>query len=600
MKLEAVCPYCHARYGVTEALVGREVHCRKSGCGRMFVVAPNSPPPEAISFAEAPPAIAGVPPIATPPLPVGGKTGSAVVPPPLPVTSVPPSLTPLIPGGDASKGVDELLVEYRMGAKRAGPRWVERLKGGWTVVRQRARALQLQHQFKGIEGAVQGQLENLGALTLAQQPAQLDLAAEIAELSTLQDYLTKQQATLNSLQQTKGSQSVVRDLNRQLAQRRERQQQVMIAIGAKADTSRPAMPDASGVYSAIDQLRTTAQSIRLELQALEQAIGAVGGGKASIAALKKPAWIAGGVGAVLVVSCLVWVLVSRFFTGGIPSWAAACVPSNAQRVAYVNLDRVRKSDLYKDLEAQFQGGSWADDFGGLRLRPDDVREIVLTSPGRSGDDIVILRTHADLPLDDVVAKQNRSAKSTTYKGFEYVRASSGYYAAKIARRIYCVAPKEDIIKDVLDRAEKKERPKLDRELKRILDNVGSGDLFMAESDAASSPFGGMLPDFPDFEAVGIAAWIGSRLSVQGLIGFTKERGAEEVVKEFDKMMKKASSEDSGPFQGKEGKKIVELVSQLKLRQRGKDVLFKGAWKVSDIQEITSGIAKNKPSRRRSL
>ena len=84
--------------------------------------------------------------------------------------------------------------------------------------------------------------ENLGILALAHQSFHPYLSTELPELSALQQQVGEKQAMVDSLRQTKGSNAVRREIEAELAELRERQRRLMIAVGQKAETGTPDNP----------------------------------------------------------------------------------------------------------------------------------------------------------------------------------------------------------------------------------------------------------------------------------------------------------------------------------------------------------------------
>jgi hypothetical protein len=190
---------------VSDAAVGKQVRCNNPGCRQAFTVcpAPQEPPGAEV-------------PVVAPPLPdqraVEGDGPPGVAPPPLP------------PGMERSRQLspEEILAGYQRTSKAAGPGIKERLKLGVAAISKRARAVKLKHDVKNLQTAIGGQHESLGALTLQHHPAQVDIHAETAELSQIQEQLAQKQATRDALHATKGSGSAVKELDREMGQLRGR------------------------------------------------------------------------------------------------------------------------------------------------------------------------------------------------------------------------------------------------------------------------------------------------------------------------------------------------------------------------------------------
>jgi hypothetical protein len=147
---------------------------------------------------------------------------------------------------------EQLLQEYRKTA--AGP--VSAVGGGPVSAIKRAwQVFRLKREAAGLQRAHSDLLEKIGILTLQHRPASVDVSDEMADLGGVQSEMNKQQATIDALRGSKGSESVVRECTKQVKALRDRQRQLMIAAGSKAEAVRAEMPDAVGRYLALDALR---------------------------------------------------------------------------------------------------------------------------------------------------------------------------------------------------------------------------------------------------------------------------------------------------------------------------------------------------------
>ena len=221
--MEISCPNCGKKYQVSDAMRGKQAHCANPDCQQAFTIDVGDSEP---------------PPVSPPPLPPSSGT----------------------PGEPASP--EEILAGYQKTSKSAGSDIGQRLKCGLDSVKKRAQAIKLRHDVKGLRTAIDGQCENLGALTLQHRPPGVDISAEMAELAQIQNEHAQKQMTLDSLTETKGSGSVVKELKREMAQLRDRQRELMIAIGAKAEAARPEMPAAAGHYSGLSSRPWRNNSVR--------------------------------------------------------------------------------------------------------------------------------------------------------------------------------------------------------------------------------------------------------------------------------------------------------------------------------------------------
>ena len=184
---------------------------------------------------------------------------------------------------EAPGGAPDVLAGYRQTAQPSG----SALKRGFGALKARARAARLRWDAKKLRRALEDQSERLGVLTVQHQPAEVDIGAEVSEISRVQAELSEKRATLESLRGTKGSGSVVKELKGEEAQLVARQRELMVAIGAKADAVRPEMPGAAGHYSAMDAVRAQLGQKEAQLADLEGQIGPVADA-GTLSSLKKP------------------------------------------------------------------------------------------------------------------------------------------------------------------------------------------------------------------------------------------------------------------------------------------------------------------------
>ncbi len=257
--------------------------------------------------------------------------------------------------GQPRSGAD-VLAGYRRRSKPAGEQIRERLTRGVDAVRKRTLALKLQHEVNSLQTAVDGQFEILGTLALTHRPSVVDVGAEIAELSQIQEELARKETTIESLRQTTGGGSAVKELKQESAQLRDRQQAVMIAIGRKASTARPEMPGAAGPYTALDRLQSSLDAKHAELKGVEDEIGPLWDVKRGrFGALKKPAMIFGVAAAGLILVYLLWsLLAATLFAAGLPKWTRYHVPNDTKAVAYVNVEKLRKTTVFKKFSELFE------------------------------------------------------------------------------------------------------------------------------------------------------------------------------------------------------------------------------------------------------
>jgi hypothetical protein len=399
--------------------------------------------------------------------------------------AAPSAMPPPIPDDAEAEGVSnqhnlgaDLLTGYRRRSKPTGVQIKERLQHGVDVVKKRGEALKLEHEVKGLQTAIDGQFEILGTLTLTHRPSAIDIGGEIADLSQIQDELARKQTTIESLRQSKGGGSAVKELKQEMLQLHGRQQVLMIALGKKTSAAKPEMPGAAGAYAAIDRLQSSLEAKQGELKVVADAIGPLWDAKGTrFSKLKRPAIAVGAIGSGLILLYLLWsLLASTLFAAGLPSWVRYYVPSDTQAVIYCNVDTLRKTEVFKKLEellpsrADFAYGS------GLALHPDDVRDVFVVV--RIDGPFAVYRTHEDLPLAKVVARADRDSPPEKFKGCEYLR-SGHEYVAKTGYCTYCEANSEDDIERILKHLDRKESPDLDKNLQQAIKIVGRNDYYAA-------------------------------------------------------------------------------------------------------------------------
>ena len=495
------CPHCMKTLNVTEKAFGKTVPC--PSCNQPIdVPQPPQPSPQAnrvgtpLPLSEAmqnghstpdsavplPPRMPSIPDGDTPAQPPSDPWAFLTEPD---TPASPPIAPPPIPDdaevdGTSSQhrlGVD-VLAGYHRRSKPAGAQIKERLKHGVNVVRKRGAALKLQHEVKSLQTAIDGQFEILGTLALTHRPPTVDMRVEIAELSHIQDELARKETTIESLRQTKGGGSAVKELKQEASQLRNCQQALMIAIGKKAAAERSEMPGAAGAYAALDRLQSSLDAKQAELMVVQDEIGPLWDVEgARFGALKKPAIVVGVVGGGLILLYLLWsLLASTLFAAGLPSWVRYYVPSDTQAVVYCNMDRLRKTEVFKKLEELLPSRSEFAYGSGFALHPDDVRDVFVVV--RIDSPFAVYRTHEDLPLARVVSKADRDSQPEQFKGCEYVR-SGHEYVAKTGYCTYCEANSEDDIERILKHLDRKESPDLDENLRRAIETVGRNDYYVA-------------------------------------------------------------------------------------------------------------------------
>ena len=190
------------------------------------------------------------------------------------------------------------------------------------AVKKPIHAARLRRQVSGLQQALDAAWEKLGMLAIGHRPFHPHLRTELPELSALQQQVGAKQSMADSLRQIKGSNAVLREVETELAELRDRQRRLMTAIGQKAEASTPDIPDGPAHYAAVKRVRSSLESAERELLGMDGVPRAPGAGEAGHKRLelfcsrsKTPLFAAGAVVAIILVLCAV---------GG--SLAPACPP----------------------------------------------------------------------------------------------------------------------------------------------------------------------------------------------------------------------------------------------------------------------------------
>lgn len=588
--MEAECPACGCKQMVHVSAVTQRVRCGNPECNQIFSVG----------------AIPAVPPSPT------TVTPQVQVPPPSvierasfpeqPVVSPPP-----IPSGRS------LVAGYEQGSKPRGPGIKARFMSALTSAKKRAKALKFRHDVSNLEIALEGQQENLGKLAVEHQPSGLDIGPHVAAISSIQQELGQKQATLDSLQQTKGSSSVVKELKKQIADLRRQQRDEMIAIGQQTETVKPDLPDVGGSYSAIAQLRTSLEAKRAELDSLDAELGPMLELDAKSVPIEKLwSWLVIG-GGTLVVFLVLYIgfqlFVSPFFAGSLPRWTRDYLVEDAIGVGYANLAEISDSPLVED----FLGGLLGNGDLPADLDVEDFNA-AFTVVLPDGNNVLILRLMEDLPLDDLLpSRGNTSSERVTgtseYRGIEYatIMTSGGasgfghYFVAKTDANTYCTAGDDDALREVLARFGDRDREtvELDEEIQELVSYVGGEDTYfvsliegpLAFAVALADEMEGM-PEFGKIDAYGIGLSMNSRsVSCRGMAKFGRERDARRWkedfhsgIDNFEELIKDApKSEQAGM------KAAIGLAEAVRVKQRDNTAYISGTWSVAEIEDVIEEI-----------
>ena len=536
-----------------DTALGKQVRCKKPECQHTFTVSPAAERP---AEAEVP--------IAAPPLPDRAPQGAGDGPP-----SVSPPPVPPTSERSGQPSPEEILAGYQRTSKPAGPGVKQRLKLGVDSVKKRARAVKLRHDTKNLQTAIDGQQESLGALTLQHRPSEVDISPETAELSQIQEDLAQKQATRQTLRETKGSGSAVKELDREMAKLRDRQRELMIAIGRKAEAAKADMPGAAGHYSGIEQLRSSLAARETEVKSLEEQIGPIleGQGPTS-ASLKKPLIIGGGVLAGIVVLWLLWTLLASVLGDGL-GWAR--IPGDTSQIAYVNVEKLEESDLSEDIFAALDFDDTVRPYLPDGWKADDLRQFVLVTSEES-ERLAILRARQNLSLDDIAAESDQDPKIQIYREKEYLRIrsnrSSSHYLGRVGKAVYYVARSEPSLKHALRSLDRDEEAELDEDLREAVGDAAAADYLMASLVGdGSGPLRGLT-------AIGSSGrFRASTWEFEATFVFRNERRAEDCEEDLEEAI---------------AKEDLDMLEGLKVRRSGKIIRLNGSCFFEDADDLKEG------------
>jgi len=335
MSFKMKCPNCNRVLNVTEKAFGKTVPC--PGCNQPVSVPHPAQPSHHASYVAAtslrsgtvqdsrampistvpsPPGMPSVPDDSAPAEPQSDplaflRSESAAAPPSPRLPAGMPPLPQISEESDPPRNSADLLAKYSSTAKAKGAEIKQKLTRAVGTAKKRALALKLGHELKSLQTAIAAQLAALGTLTLTHRPSTVDIGQQVADLSQVQEELSQKQTTLESLRHTKGSGSVVKELNHEVAQLQSRQKAVMSDIGRRTLTTRPAMPGAAGPYAALDRLALSLEAKQNELKVIEEDIGPVWNiTRMGFGTVKRPFVFAGVAAGALLLLYLLWTLLA--------------------------------------------------------------------------------------------------------------------------------------------------------------------------------------------------------------------------------------------------------------------------------------------------
>jgi hypothetical protein len=307
-------------------------------------------------------------------------------------------------------------------------------------------------------------------------------------------------------------------------------------------------------------------------------------------------------------------------SNGLPTWAAFCVPPETTAIAYLNVDKLRESEVLKMFERL--GKELGKEFGKAPL-PQDVNIQAKMMPFKDvffafrGDTVVaVLRTRDDLSLETIgttlsgpgavpnpffgaapgsapgTAPDSTAPAIQTHAGVPYVR-SPACCVAKLSACTYCLAGQEGDLKAALERFQRHEAPPLGADLQEALKNTPKGDHFVA-----GVPSPGALPTMP-LPGAGIQG-LASKLrwfaaagqldtAIRGEFVFfvVDQADATKFKTEFDRGMANMDQEVGRvpPHMRDMMQQFAKLLRGIRLSQSGNRLQANVHWSVPDIEAL---------------
>ncbi len=139
----------------------------------------------------------------------------------------------------------------------------------------RRRAKKLKREVRAMRAPLDQHLEKLGLLILESTPAEVHIHDELQALSHVQKQLKEREEALESLQEAKADRSLLKELREEAKQLRDRQRELMIQIGRKADWAGADVPGAKAQYAVVRRLRSMLEDKEERLRDFERQFGQV-------------------------------------------------------------------------------------------------------------------------------------------------------------------------------------------------------------------------------------------------------------------------------------------------------------------------------------
>ncbi len=462
--------------------------------------------------------------------------------------------------------------------------------------KRRVSAIKCAWDIRKLNRALEDQLTTLGQLVLQHRPEEVEISADVAELSQAANRRAEKAVTRDTLRNTSGAGSAIKELNKEINELQDREATLMIQIGRKTDAARPEIPGVAAHYAAIDQLRVSHAEKRRELADLQEAAGKMKFPR--VGPWKQKVGIAGAGFACLVTLYLLYSLTAVVH---VPSY----IPDDAMLIMHANVRELADTELYEELEGDIphvaSGIPWAMD----QWR--DATMVVL----RDGSSLVVVHTVEDFALDEAVTDSSLAPKHSKYQGLEYIRTPGGEYLAKLDHNTYCASNNEKTLKRVLSGFVRDESPELDEDMELAFKEIsGKADHFLVASRDVLARRSGMrmlpLPDQQDLSdieapelrslatnlfnarAIGTGCTFrSSKLSGEGVLVFPRERFAERCQEDFDEWLDEFEHQigDLEDDDREEAELALDSLKRLDVRQKGNNVYLSGSWRLDDLMAL---------------
>jgi hypothetical protein len=301
-------------------------------------------------------------------------------------------------------------------------------------------------------------------------------------------------------------------------------------------------------------------------------------------------------------------------SNGLPVWAAFSVPPDTTAVAYVNLDRLRQSEVLKMFERlgkEFGKGQIPQDFS-IQAKMMPFKDAFLVF--KKGTSVGVLRTRDDLSLETIgatlsgpgaipnpffgaapsnlpgAAPGNTAPAIQNHAGVSYVRASASC-VAKLSACTYCIAEHEGDLKEALERFQRQEAPPLGTDLQEALKNTPKGDHFVAGVPTAGAlstmpiPGGGTQGLASKLRWFAVAGQVDTSIRGEAAILFAAETDATKAKGEFDSALANIDQAVGRmpPPMHDMMQQFAKLLRGIRLSQSGNRLHASANWSVKDIE-----------------